>query len=226
MAELRRALTATELRFGAALRQLDQLRRRDVLREQEKALLTEAVLQAQRSAYHDDLTGLPNRHVLLDRFNQATALAARHEQTVALLFFDLDGFKHINDTLGHSVGDKLLQQVAARLAASIRASDTACRYGGDEFVVLLQELRDKEGAVVSAKNIRARLSAPYLIDGVEIAITTSLGIVLHGVDARGYLDLIRLADLAMYRDKRHSAAPTISPASAASVLGSISDVNR
>ena len=146
-------------------------------------MLTEAAAKAQRFAYHDELTGLPNRHLLLDRFKLAVALAARHDEHVALLFIDLDRFKHVNDTLGHSVGDELLQQVATRLVACLRASDTACRYGGDEFVVLLPELSDKDGAVVVADNIRARLAAPYLVDGVEITMTASLGIAMHPVDA-------------------------------------------
>lgn len=172
--------------------------------------LTEAVLKAQRFAYHDELTGLPNRHLLLDRFQAAVASAVRHDQQVALLFLDLDRFKHVNDTLGHSAGDQLLQQVAARLVACLRASDTACRYGGDEFVLLLPELSGKEGAVVVADNVCAVLAAPYVIDGVEIAITASIGIAMHLVDAHGYGDLLRVSDRAMYRSKaRRPAAPSI-----------------
>jgi diguanylate cyclase (GGDEF)-like protein len=201
LAELRRALADAERRCGVALRQLDRLRRREALREQEAVLLTDAVLKARRFAYHDELTGLPNRHLLLDRFNLAAALAARHRQHLALLFLDLDGFKQINDTFGHTVGDKLLQQVAARLVACIRASDTACRYGGDEFVVLLSELAGTDGAAVAAENIRTRIAAPYLIDGAEITVTTSLGMAEYPGDARGYDDLLRLSDLAMYRNK-------------------------
>jgi diguanylate cyclase (GGDEF)-like protein len=203
-----------QLRFGAALRQLDRLRRRDALLEQENALLTEAVVKARRFAYHDELTGLPNRHLLLDRFNLAVALAERHDEHVALLFLDLDRFKHVNDTLGHSVGDKLLQQVAQRLVACIRASDTACRYGGDEFVVLLSELDAKDGAVVVADNIRAHLAAPHLIDGARITLGTSLGIAMYPVDAPALGDLLRVADLAMYRDKAgRPGAPGISDSS-------------
>lgn len=213
MAEVHRVLTTMRLRFGAALRQLERLRRRDALLEQENALLTEAVVKARRFAYHDELTNLPNRHLLVDRFNLAVALAERHNQHLALLFFDLDRFKHVNDTLGHSVGDKLLQQVALRLVAGIRASDTACRYGGDEFVVLLSELDAKDGAVVVADNIRAQLAAPYLIDGAQITVATSVGMAMYPVDAQALGDLVQIADLAMYRDKaRRPGAPSISDA--------------
>lgn len=219
LAELRRALAATELRCEAALRQLDRLRRRDTLHAQETALLTEAVLKARRFAYHDELTRLPNRQLLLDRFKLAVALAQRHDQHVALLFLDLDRFKHVNDTLGHSAGDKLLQQVAVRLLACIRASDTACRYGGDEFVVLLPELSGREGAVVAADHILMHLAAPYVIDGAEISITTSLGIAVNPVDAHGFDDLLRVADRAMYRDKaRCPAAPSFSDGGVLSLL--------
>jgi diguanylate cyclase (GGDEF)-like protein len=207
---LRFALAATERRFGAALRQLEQMRRRDALYQQQVALLEEAAAKAQRFAYHDELTGLPNRHLLLDRFNQAAALAARHDKLVALLFLDLDRFKEINDTLGHSAGDKLLQQIAARLVGSIRTSDTACRYGGDEFVVLLPELSGKEGADVVANSIRVDLAAPYVIDGVSITIATSLGMAIYPTDAHEYGDLIQVSDRAMYRHKaRRPAAPSI-----------------
>jgi diguanylate cyclase (GGDEF)-like protein len=201
VAELRRTLAATELRFAAALRQLERMRRREALRKREAASLTEAVAKAQRFAYHDELTGLPNRRSLLDHFELATALAARHEQHVALLFIDLDRFKHVNDSFGHAVGDELLRQVAVRLLASVRASDTVCRYGGDEFAVLLPELSGKDGAAVVADSIRAQLAAPYAIDGVEISVTISLGIAMHPIDADDYGDLLQLADHAMYRDK-------------------------
>jgi diguanylate cyclase len=220
-AELRRVLAATQLRFAAAMRQLDRMRRRDVLREREAASLKAAVANAQRFAYHDELTGLPNRHSLLDHFDLAVALAARHDEHVALLFLDLDRFKHVNDTFGHSVGDKLLQQVAVRLLACLRASDTACRYGGDEFVVLLPELDSRDGVVVVADNIRASLAAPYFIDGAEIAMTVSLGIAVHPLDGHSFPDLVRVSDRAMYRDKaRHSTAPSILGATLGSLLAS------
>ena len=135
-AALRRALAAAELKFAAALRQIERMRRRDSQREREAVSLKAAVLKAQRFAYEDELTGLPNRHALLDHFNLAAALAARSGEHVALLFIDLDGFKQVNDTFGHSFEDKLLRQVALRLVGCVQASDTTCRYGGDEFAVL------------------------------------------------------------------------------------------
>jgi diguanylate cyclase (GGDEF)-like protein len=207
---LRRALAATERRLGAALRELESLRRQEALRTQELQLLTAAAEKAQRFAYHDELTGLPNRNLLTDRFQQAAALAARSKQQLALLFLDMDGFKHVNNTLGHAAGDQLLQQLATRLVGCVRASDTVCRFGGDEFVLLLPELHGKEGAVVVAENIRLHFAAPYLVDGDAITMTTSIGIAVHPLDADSYGDLIRMANQAMNRDKaRRPAAPGI-----------------
>lgn len=207
---LRRALAANERRLQAALTQLELLRARDAAHKKELIALTETAANARRFACHDELTALPNRHLLLDHFNQATALAARHDKQVALLFLDLDRFKNLNDTLGHSAGDNLLQQVAARLIECIRASDTACRYGGDEFVVLLQELGGREGALAGAEKIRVRLEMPYVVDGKTITMTISSGLAIYPVDGRVYGDLIHVADLAMYRHKtRGPAAPIV-----------------
>jgi diguanylate cyclase len=219
--ELRRTLAAAELRCAAALRQLDRMRHRDALLQQEALSLTEAVAKAERFAYHDELTGLPNRRSLLDHFNLAAASALRHDQPVALLFLDLDRFKQVNDTLGHSVGDKLLQRVAARLVACVRASDTACRYGGDEFVVLLPELTGKKGAVVVADHIRAQLAPPFFIDGAEIGVTISLGIAMYPIDADRFGDLLKVADRAMYLDKaQRPTVPSMSGETPVSPLGS------
>jgi diguanylate cyclase (GGDEF)-like protein len=217
--ELRRRLAATELRLRAALRHIDRIASPEGLVRSELATAREAALRAQRFAYHDELTGLPNRYLLLDRFNLAVASAERHDQQPALLFLDLDGFKHVNDTLGHRGGDELLRQVAARLLASLRAADTACRYGGDEFVVLLPELGGREGAAVVAAHIATELAAPYLLDGATITITASVGIAMHRADAHCYRELLRVADLAMYRDKaRRSDLPGIVLAPTAALL--------
>jgi diguanylate cyclase (GGDEF)-like protein len=218
-ASLRLALAVTERRFAAALRQIERMRRRAAFYARQAARLQETAAKAQRFAYHDELTGLPNRHVLFDRFNVAVAMAARHAKHVALLFLDRDRFKQINDTLGHSAGDQLLQQVAVRLVKGIRASDTACRYGGDEFVVLLAEINGKEGALAVADNLRVNLASPYLIDGASVAITASVGIAVYPIDAHGYDDLMQMSDLAMYRHKaRRSVRPSILHAAAGGVM--------
>ena len=196
-----RALTATEQKLAEALRRIDALRRQDGLLQQQVVQLGEAVAKAHRFAYHDELTGLPNRCLLVDRFNQAVARAARQDEQVALLFLDLDGFKNVNDALGHLAGDGLLKQVATRLAACIRASDTACRYGGDEFVVLLPELQGRDSAVAAAAKIRIGLAMPYVVDGTTIRITTSVGMAIYPVDGSRYADLVSVSDSAMYVDK-------------------------
>lgn len=204
---LRRALAASERRLEAALGQVDALRARKAALAKEVLALTETAANARRFAYHDELTGLPNRHLLLDRFNQAVAMAARRDKQVALLFLDLDRFKNLNDTLGHSAGDNLLQQVALRLMGAIRTSDTASRYGGDEFVILLPELGGRDSAVAVAEKIRAQLEKPYVVDGTAIAMTASMGLAVYPVDGRVFGDLIHVADLAMYRHKARGLIP-------------------
>ena len=195
------ALAAGEQKLEAALGLVDELRAQESLFRQQVALLREAVAQARQFAHHDELTGLPNRRLLLDRFNQAIARAAREHKLVALLFLDLDRFKAINDALGHVAGDSLLKQVAARLSACIRTSDTVCRFGGDEFVILLPELDGQDSAAVAAGKIRARLAAPYFVGGTEIRVVTSIGMALYPVDGKTYEDLLRRSDVAMYWDK-------------------------
>jgi diguanylate cyclase (GGDEF)-like protein/PAS domain S-box-containing protein len=140
-------------------------------------------------AQHDPLTGLPNRLLLNDRIGQAIALAERHRSLFAVLFLDLDGFKHINDSLGHSSGDRLLQSVAYRLEAHIRAPDTVSRQGGDEFILLQQEVRKPEDAAIAARRILQALREVHSIDGHELHITASMGISLYpedGLNAEQY----------------------------------------
>jgi diguanylate cyclase (GGDEF)-like protein len=189
----------------AALDRNDALETNSLMLRHQVALLQRMVTRERRFAYHDELTGLPNRRLLLDRYKQAVALAARQHRLVALLFLDLDGFKAINDTYGHAAGDAILHQVGARLQASIRASDTACRYGGDEFVVLLPELETPGSALAALRKIRTRLAAPYVVDGAEITVTASIGTALYPLDGREYGDLMRATDCAMYRDKAEGA---------------------
>jgi len=166
--------------------------------------VSEARAMAQKMAHlaqHDFLTGLPNRMLLNDRLQQAMAYAQRHDTQVAVLFLDLDNFKHINDSLGHSVGDKLLESVSSRLVAQVRHSDTVSRQGGDEFVVLVLEDVQAERTTVIGEKILRSLGSPYHIDGNELHITTSIGISLFPADGDDGETLLKNADIAMYHAK-------------------------
>jgi len=201
------ALATSEQKLGAALRLIDHLRSQESRLKKKVALLSETLAQVRQFAYHDELTRLPNRRLLVDRFNQAIARAARQRKLVALLFLDLDGFKTVNDAFGHVAGDSLLKQVAARLLACIRASDTVCRFGGDEFVILLTDLEWEDGAAAVAAKIRAHLAAPYLIGGTAIEVATSIGMARYPTDGNRYEDLLRRSDVAMYSEK--ARGPTL-----------------
>jgi len=206
LAELRQALTVSEQHSTAVQEKLDALAEINSHLQRKLIEAEGKVATANHLAYHDALTGLPNRRLLLDRLNQAIAQASRQKKRVALVFFDVDGFKVINDKLGHISGDKLLQGVAQRLCACLRAADTACRYGGDEFIVMLPEIDGEQGAAVVEKKIRAQLAAPYLVDGTLITVTLSIGTAVYPVDAEDYRDLIKLADGAMYSAKTNGGA--------------------
>jgi diguanylate cyclase (GGDEF)-like protein/PAS domain S-box-containing protein len=159
---------------------------------------------AQQMAYlaqHDFLTNLPNRMLFNDRLTQAIGLARRCGAQLAVLFLDLDHFKHINDSLGHGVGDRLLQSVAQRLRACVRSSDTVSRNGGDEFVILLAEIERAEDAAVSAEKIIAALTARHHIGGHELQVSTSIGASVFPFDGQDAETLIKNADLAMYHAK-------------------------
>lgn len=152
-------------------------------------------------AHHDTLTGLPNRLYFHDRLTQALSMAKRLNHEVAVLFLDLDRFKIINDTLGHGVGDRLLQVTAERLQECIRESDTVGRHGGDEFTVLLVNLTSRNDAEVVAKKILKALARPVVVDTHELFITTSIGICMFPDDATDATGMIKKADVAMYAAK-------------------------
>ena len=153
------------------------------------------------TARHDFLTGLPNRMFFEDRLASAIAIAPRHRKKVAVLFIDLDGFKHVNDSLGHMMGDKLLQSVARRLLECVRGSDTVSRQGGDEFTVLLSEVELPQDAAISARRMLAAIAEPHMIDEHELSITGSVGISIFPEDGEDGRTLIQNADTAMYRSK-------------------------
>jgi diguanylate cyclase (GGDEF)-like protein/PAS domain S-box-containing protein len=158
-------------------------------------------LQAVYLAQHDFLTDLPNRMLLNDRLTQAIALAHRRGHRLAVLFLDLDRFKHVNDSLGHGIGDTLLRSVAQRLAASVRSSDTVSRQGGDEFVVLLSEIDHADAAAGSAQKIIAALVAPHDVAHHQLHVTATIGISIYPDDGPDAETLIKCADTAMYHAK-------------------------
>jgi diguanylate cyclase (GGDEF)-like protein/PAS domain S-box-containing protein len=160
-------------------------------------------LQIAHTAEHDFLTGLPNRMLLNDRISQAVALAPRHTKHVAVLFLDLDGFKHINDSLGHPVGDRLLQSIATRLVECVRVSDTVSRQGGDEFVVLLSEVEQSEDAATTARRMLQAVAQPHSIDQHDLHVTASIGVSVYPEDGLDAHTLIKNADTAMYQAKEN-----------------------
>ena len=158
-------------------------------------------IQMTHSAHHDVVTDLPNRLLLNDRINQTISLAHRQNRPFAVLFLDLDHFKYINDSLGHAIGDQLLQSVSKRLLSTVRGSDTVSRQGGDEFVILLSEIAYPENAATSAKKILLSLSVPHSIEGRDLDIAGSIGISIYPEDGENADALIKNADTAMYHAK-------------------------
>jgi diguanylate cyclase (GGDEF)-like protein len=171
---------------------------------QEKYLaeLQDSRAELERQALYDELTGLPNRRLLSERLSQVLAIAEREGHVVALIYIDLDGFKPVNDRLGHSIGDILLRQVAHRMLARVRKSDTLARMGGDEFTWLVARLSNEDQAARLAEDMLRTLSEPYEIEGQTIAITASIGIGLFPEDSTYPAGLIQQADIAMYAVKR------------------------
>ncbi|NZA28162.1 GGDEF domain-containing protein [Luteimonas sp. SJ-92] len=158
--------------------------------------------EVSRSAELDGLTGLPNRTVLLDRLGRAIASAKRRGTHLALLFVDIDDFKRINDTLGHAGGDQALRFAARCLASAVREADTVSRYGGDEFLILLDEVSGPSGALVVANKVIAALGAPSQLGGQRIRLKGSIGISIYPEDGEDDATLIAQADAAMYMAKR------------------------
>jgi diguanylate cyclase (GGDEF)-like protein/PAS domain S-box-containing protein len=154
-------------------------------------------------ANYDNLTGLPNRALFMDRLLNHIDLAKRNDQMIAVMYIDLDRFKQINDTLGHEAGDKLLIEVAKRLNSSVRNSDTVARIGGDEFTIIMIGLRNKEIPARTASKIIKLLEKPVLIDNQEVETSPSIGISMYPADGNNITELIRNADSAMYQAKNH-----------------------
>jgi diguanylate cyclase (GGDEF)-like protein/PAS domain S-box-containing protein len=160
-------------------------------------------LEMTHLAQHDFLTDLPNRMLFNDRLKQAISLAVRQSKQLAVMFVDLDHFKKINDSLGHGVGDKLLQSVAERLVTCVRRTDTVSRMGGDEFVVLLSQVENGEDAAVSARKILRALALPHIIDNKSLDVNVSIGVSTYPSDGPDAESLMNKADTAMYEAKQH-----------------------
>ena len=158
-------------------------------------------IRLQHIAQHDPLTDLPNRELFHDRLQTALARAKRNQALLALLYIDLDNFKQVNDTLGHSIGDLLLQEVAHRLRHCVRESDTVGRMGGDEFLVLLHDIPQPEDALAIADTIRLALGQSYDLAGQRVHVSPSIGVALYPAHCTDYRQLIRHADAAMYAAK-------------------------
>jgi diguanylate cyclase len=167
-----------------------------------RAQLDQQRTKAVHDALHDALTGLPNRTLLADRFEQALRAGARTSSTTALLLIDLDRFKEVNDTLGHHVGDQLLAQIGPRLAGALRGADTVARLGGDEFAVLLPEVDGLEGALDVASRLRQALADAFGVEDVELDIDASIGVVISGIHGNDAQTLLQRADIAMYVAKQ------------------------
>ena len=176
----------------------------------EMAELKEREAQAQRLADRDGLTGLYNRRRMRELLDAAIADAARQWQCVGLLFIDLNGFKGINDEYGHAAGDKILTTVATRIAARVRTGDFVCRYGGDEFVVVLPSVPDAQAVMRVAETIRERVALPYWIEGNEQHLTAAIGESMYPHDGDNAEVLLHRADQAMYRLKARLSRPMVS----------------
>jgi len=160
----------------------------------------------QQMAFHDSLTGLPNRKLFSDRLGIALIHAQRNQKKVGIVMLDLDNFKDVNDTLGHDVGDILLKAAAMRLSAALRKVDTVARFGGDEFVLILPDLKVIEDAIPVAQKIVDRFHKPFLIDTHQLVVTTSIGIAVYPNDGLDEGILLKNADIAMYQAKQAGRA--------------------
>lgn len=159
-------------------------------------------LALESMAMHDALTGLPNRRLLMDRLSLAIAHAHRNTSTMALLYLDLDGFKQINDSMSHDVGDLLLRMVADRLVDTVRQEDTVARMGGDEFVIVLWETGHVEGVAGLVSKVIETVSQPYCIQGRDVNITASVGVGMYPMHGEEVGTLVKRADLALHEAKR------------------------
>jgi diguanylate cyclase (GGDEF)-like protein len=195
---------------GTAHQELEALRSTNARLLRELAVLQQREAQVQRLADRDGLTGLYNRRRMLELLDSAITEATQLWQCVGLLFIDLNGFKGVNDEYGHAAGDKILIATAMRIAARVRTGDFVCRYGGDEFVVILPSVPDAGAVTRVADTIRERVALPYWIEGHEQHLTAAIGESMYPHDGSSAEELLHHADQAMYRLKTRLARPMMS----------------
>lgn len=179
---------------------------------QSQAALTVSRVQERRARHdslHDGVTGLPNAALFRDRLASALVQAGRHEWSFAVMFIDLDGFKEVNDTHGHDVGDGVLRLVASRLREFVRDGDTISRRSGDEFFYLMLEVGDAEAAHAMAQRLIAMLAVPAVVDGIHLSIQASIGLAIFPTDGTTVAELVKRADLAMYEAKRQPSGAVL-----------------
>lgn len=199
--EIVRMLVHYEQQILEAQQQIETLTARNRTLETTLKELEHKEAHARHLALHDELTGLPNRSLLFDRFNLCVSQADRHHKPLAIILLDLDKFKTVNDCLGHAVGDKLLQAVATRLSAGLRGMDTVCRYGGDEFVLMLPDLEQPSVVNTLLADICDRIGSAYVVNGHGIRLSASAGAALYPGDGQTCEELLEKADKEMYRVK-------------------------
>ena len=190
-------------------REIETLRATNALLMREMAALKEREARTQRLAHRDELTGLYNRRRMRELLDSAIAEAARQRQCVGLLFIDLNGFKSINDEYGHAAGDTILANVATRIAGRVRTGDIVCRFGGDEFVVILPSVPDAAAVAQVADAIRDRVALPYWIDANEQHLTAAIGESMYPHDGESADVLLHRADQTMYRLKTRLTRPMV-----------------
>jgi diguanylate cyclase (GGDEF)-like protein/PAS domain S-box-containing protein len=187
---------------ASSVRNADGTLRNNVRVFTDISLLKETQHKLEQLASFDSLTGVPNRRLLHDRLEQATYRAKRNKKEMAVMFIDLDEFKKVNDTLGHDIGDLLLQQVALRLQKCIRLSDSIGRLGGDEFAIILEDTQQPADATIVGERILAAFASPFVLDGHSVTATASIGIAIYPEDGMEPAELLKNADVAMYRAKQ------------------------
>ncbi len=202
VAELRFALAERDERLRIATAQIEALQTRYARCRLDLTNVLAREVQARLYAYYDELTGLANRRLLKDRFEQASAQGARQHRTVAVLLLDLDDFKTVNDRLGHEVGDEVLRAVAARLMAGTRSTDTVCRYGGDEFIILIPEVESVDTAERLSLKLRTAINDPVVTEHYSIRISASAGFINYPRDGATWEAILHVADDGLYRAKR------------------------